>query len=232
VDGFQPVGERETLDPFRRGGGFVPDPGAGEHRRDRRDRPEATHDHGFLACDIRDVLPKDDLGSMEHPFFSLSTRPDRAIRRYEHKGNRIEIAPGARGMATIWDKDILIYCISQLAEALNLGRAVSQTVRVTAHDILVATGRQTSGEGYRALKAALERLSGTRIRGCKPKPPKIPSSQFQPRHDRIQVDDLPIATEGVVSVQEYVAPRRWRDLLQQGQGLRVPTRLVLCEQPR
>jgi hypothetical protein len=36
---------------------------------------------------------------------------------------------------------------------------------------------------------------------CKPEPPKIPSSQLQPRHDRIQVDDLSVATEGVVPIQ-------------------------------
>ena len=33
-------------------------------------------------------------------------------------------------------------------------------------------------------------------------------------------------------VQMDVAPRRWRDLLDHGQGLRVPTRLVPREQPR
>jgi|SRR6516225_7413221 len=37
------------------------------------------------------------------------------------------------------------------------------------------------------------------ILGCKPKPPKISSPQLQPRHDRIQVDQLPVAAESVVS---------------------------------
>ena len=125
--------------------------------------PERHPNRDFFVCDILDAAPKDDLGSMEHPMFSLSTKPDHTIRRYEHNGNSIEIAPGAHGMATIWDKDILIYCISQIIEALNLGREVSKTVWATAYDLLVATNRQTSGEGYRGLQAALERLSGTRI---------------------------------------------------------------------
>lgn len=125
--------------------------------------PERHPNRDFFVCDILDAAPKDDLGSMEHPMFSLSTKPDHNIRRYEHNGNSITIAPGAYGMATIWDKDILIYCISQLIESLNLGREVSKIVWVTAYDLLVATNRQTSGEGYRALQAALERLSGTRI---------------------------------------------------------------------
>jgi len=31
---------------------------------------------------------------------------------------------------------------------------------------------------------------------CKPKSPKIPSTRLQPRHDRIQVDDLSVAAKG------------------------------------
>ena len=42
-------------------------------------------------------------------------------------------------------------------------------------------------------------------RGSKPKSPKTPSPQLQPRHDRIQVDDLSVAAEGVVPVQVDVA---------------------------
>lgn len=118
----------------------------------------------FFICDILDAAPKDDLGSMEHPLFSLSTRPDHNIRRYEHNGNSVEVAPGAYGMATIWDKDILIYCISQIVEALNRDRLTSKTVWVTAYDLLVATNRGTDGRGYEQLKAALDRLKGTSIK--------------------------------------------------------------------
>ena len=125
--------------------------------------PERHPNRDFFVCDILDAAPKDDLGSMEHPMFSLSTKPDHNIRRYEHNGNSITIAPGAYGMATIWDKDILIYCISQLVEALNRGRDVSRIVWVTAHDLLVATNRGTGGSSYERLQAALERLQGTQI---------------------------------------------------------------------
>ena len=44
--------------------------------------------------------------------------------------------------------------------------------------------------------------------GCKPKPPKIPSPQIESRHDRIQVNELSIAAEGVVPVQQDVPPGR------------------------
>ncbi len=117
----------------------------------------------FFVCDFFAALPKDDLASMEHPIFSLSTRPDRKVLSYAHNGTRIEITPSVKGRATIHDKDILIYCISQLMAALNAGNAVSRTLHLKAHDLLVATNRETSGDAYRRLREAFERLAGTRI---------------------------------------------------------------------
>ncbi len=117
----------------------------------------------FFVCDIFEASPKDDLGTMEHPFFSLSTRPDRTIRHYDHNGTQITVTPSVRGRATIHDKDILIYCISQLMAALNAGRAISRTLKLTAHDLLMATRRDTGGDSYVRLREAFERLAGTRI---------------------------------------------------------------------
>lgn len=117
----------------------------------------------FFVCDIFGALPKDDLASMEHPIFSLSTRPDRAVLAYEHNGTEITITPSVKGRATIHDKDILIFCISQLMAALNAGRSISRTLHLKAHDLLVATNRETSGDAYRRLREAFERLAGTRI---------------------------------------------------------------------
>ena len=117
----------------------------------------------FFICDLFDAVPKADMASMEHPLFSLSTRPDLRILRYAHGAATIEIIPSVKGLATIHDKDILIYCISQLMAALNAGRPVARTLHLTAHELLIATRRETSGDGYRRLREAFERLSGTRI---------------------------------------------------------------------
>ncbi|RWR29812.1 plasmid replication initiator RepA [Sinirhodobacter populi] len=119
---------------------------------------------GFFLCDIFDAIPKDDIATMEHPIFSLSTRPDRRILRYEHNGAGIEVTPSVKGLATIHDKDILIYCISQLMAALNAGREVTRRLVLKAHDLLIATNRETSGDAYRRLVESFERLAGTRIR--------------------------------------------------------------------
>jgi hypothetical protein len=118
----------------------------------------------FFICDVTDAIPKDDMGSMEHPIFSLGTKPDLSIREYEHKGVKISILPGALGLATIHDKDILIYCISQLMAKMNAGVQPQKTLHLKAYDLLVSTNRNTDGRGYEQLKSALDRLSGTRIR--------------------------------------------------------------------
>ncbi|WP_394155598.1 replication initiator protein A [Loktanella salsilacus] len=117
----------------------------------------------FFVCDIFDAAPKTDMGAMEHPMFSLSTRPDRTIRQYARGDTTITVTPSVRGRATIHDKDILIYCISQLMAALNAGRSIARKLTLTAHDLLIATRRDTGGDSYTRLCEAFERLAGTRI---------------------------------------------------------------------
>jgi plasmid replication initiation protein len=117
----------------------------------------------FFVCDIFDAVPKGDMASMEHPIFSISTKPDRRIRRYENGSNFVEVTPSMKGLATVHDRDVLIYCISQCIAALNQGREVNRMIRFKAYDLLVATNRPTGGESYARLKDALERLRGTSI---------------------------------------------------------------------
>lgn len=125
--------------------------------------PDRHPQRDLFVCDIVDAVPKGDMSSMEHPVFSLSTKPDMRPRRYERGGNWIEISPSRYGLATVHDRDVLIYCISQCMAALNEGRKVHRSMRFKAHDLLVATNRQTSGRGYELLKDALRRLQGTQI---------------------------------------------------------------------
>ena len=125
--------------------------------------PDRHPQRDLFVCDIIDAAPKGDVSSMEHPVFSLSTKPDMRPRRYERSDNWIEISPSRYGLATVHDRDVLIYCISQCMAALNEGRKVSRKLRFKAHDLLVATNRQTSGRGYELLKDALRRLQGTQI---------------------------------------------------------------------
>src|SRR6516225_10760514 len=92
--------------------------------------PDRHPNRDFFVADILDWALKDDRASMEHPMFSLAKKPDTRIKRYEHNGVSVTITPSVLGIATIWDKDILIYTVSQLVEALNRGQPISRTVRL------------------------------------------------------------------------------------------------------
>ena len=125
--------------------------------------PDRHPEPDVFVCDVFDAVPKGDLASMEHPIFSLSTKPDTRLRRYEQGAHFVEVAPSVKGLATVHDRDILIYCISQIISALNEGRSVDRVVRLKAYDLLKATNRMTNGQAYEGLKSALERLRGTTI---------------------------------------------------------------------
>lgn len=125
--------------------------------------PDRMQQTDFFVCDIFDAAPKGDMASMEHPIFSISTKPDMRRRRYESGSQFVEVRPSDRGLATVHDRDILIFCISQVIAALNDGRTVERRLRFRAYDLLTATNRPTGGEAYLRLKDAFERLSGTRI---------------------------------------------------------------------
>lgn len=114
----------------------------------------------FFIADIIAASPKDDIASMEYPLFALKAG-DKRVRTYMRNGNTVIVMPGSCGCATIHDKDLWIYCISQLMEAKNRGRAITPTVRFTAYDFLIATNRGASGRAYERMEDMLRRLKGT-----------------------------------------------------------------------
>lgn len=122
----------------------------------------------FFLADIFDCTMKDDGTSMEAPIFSLSTKPDLSIWRWESKDGKrsIEVYPSVKGRATQFDKDVLIFVISQMTEALNRNRAdaKNRTVRFVVYSYLVSTNKPTGGNQYGRLEVALDRLAGTRIK--------------------------------------------------------------------
>ena len=125
--------------------------------------PDRHPRHDLFICDVADAVLKDVMPQMEHPFYSLSKKPETAIRRYENNGQWIEVVPSVKGLATIYDKDILIYCVSQIMAKLRNGEPVSKRVRINSRDLLIFTNRGTAGKDYAALQEALERIRGTTI---------------------------------------------------------------------
>jgi len=130
--------------------------------------PARHVERDFFLCDMFDYAMKDDGASMEAPIFTLSTRPDLSVWNWTSKdGNRaVTVTPSVLGRATMFDKDVLIYVISQMTEALNCDRedAKNRTVRFVVYDYLVSTNKPTGGKEYQRLESTLERLRGTSIK--------------------------------------------------------------------
>lgn len=125
--------------------------------------PDKYPQKDLFICDVADAILKDIMPQMEHPFYSLSKKPETKIRRYEHKGNWLEVIPSVKGLATIYDKDILIYAISQIMAKIKEGEEPGKRIRINTYELLQFTNRGTAGKDYKALNEALDRLAGTRI---------------------------------------------------------------------
>jgi len=124
--------------------------------------PDRHKQRDFFSCDVFGSF-KDDIASMEHPVFSLSKKPDYRMLVYERNGITIKIKPSYTGLATIFDKDILLYLASSLMNAKNSGEVISQTVRFSSYDYIVSTNKSLGGTQYQLLQDGLERLNGTLI---------------------------------------------------------------------
>jgi plasmid replication initiation protein len=106
---------------------------------------------------------RDDRATMEFPFFALQKRPLLTPIIYQDGNVSIRISPGERGIASIWDKDVLIYLSSLINSKIERGEEVSRTVRIAAYDMLRVTRRHTGKNGYQEIYDALFRLRSTTI---------------------------------------------------------------------
>lgn len=165
--------------------------------------PDRHKQKDFFICDVFDSF-KDDIASMEHPVFSLSKKPDHRILIYEYNGVSIKIKPSYTGLATILDKDILLYLASSLMSAKNCGEKISKTVRFTSYDYLVATNKGTGGFQYNQMKEGLERLKGTVIQ-------------------------TNIKTNSTETTEEFGLIDRWKIVKEDGKGKAIAIELKLSD---
>lgn len=105
---------------------------------------------------------KDERVLTEFPFFSIEKRKRMKPLVYDDGQCRIEINPSPWGLATIWDKDVLIYVISLLNERIEKGLPLeNRRIVFKARDCLKTIGRGVGGKAYLDLDAAFNRLKGT-----------------------------------------------------------------------
>jgi len=101
---------------------------------------------------------------MAFPFFALSKNAWMKPLSYQTDTVTIEVRPSAGGVATIYDKEIVLYIASLMAAKLEAGEHVEQDFIFTAHDLFSVTGSNHSARSYGRLSEALERLQGTQIK--------------------------------------------------------------------
>lgn len=101
---------------------------------------------------------------MAFPFFALSKGKWRKPLAYKTDAVSIEIVATSKGIATIYDKEVLLYIASLMVAKLEAGVGVSQDFYFTAHDLFRVTGVNGSARSYARLSDALERLQGTQIK--------------------------------------------------------------------
>lgn len=152
--------------------------------------PDRHPNKDFFILDVSNAAPKDDMASMEHPVYSLSVKPDMRELDYSHDGKRVQIVPSGKGLATIMDKDILLYCISKLVHKLNAGDDISPWVELSAHEAMVATNWRTNRESYQRFEDALDRLRGTTIKT------DIPTGDVKQKRGFGLIDEYEITRRG------------------------------------
>ncbi|MDR1528863.1 MAG: replication initiator protein A [Burkholderiales bacterium] len=123
-------------------------------------RKERWQQRDFFIADLSRVAVKDDLATMEHPFFALRAG-DRRTKTYKNGEKNITVKPSCDGCATVHDKDVLIYAMSLIIDNINKGRDAGRVIHFSAFDFMRVTDRGTSGKDYERLAAALRRLKGT-----------------------------------------------------------------------
>ncbi|EBC1407492.1 RepB family plasmid replication initiator protein [Salmonella enterica] len=121
-----------------------------------------TETEFFIADEMEITSFRDELASMEHPFFALKGG-DTKDREYKNGNVTVTVRGNSLGLATVFDKDIWIYAISKLQQAIFEERPISRTIAFTPYDFFMTTNRDKGGRSYEELKKSLSRLSGTRI---------------------------------------------------------------------
>jgi plasmid replication initiation protein len=127
-------------------------------------RPHKHKQLEFFIADEVDVSTfRDEIASMEHPFFALKGG-DTKVRVYKNGNTTVIVKPNTDGLATVFDKDIWIYATSKLQEAINNNQPISRTITFTPYDFFITTNRDKGGRSYLELEKALSRLKGTTIK--------------------------------------------------------------------
>lgn len=117
----------------------------------------------FLDAGGGEVALRDDRSLLEYPFFGLARRAGHTPLEFRSGEVALRVTGGEKGIATIWDRDVLIYASSIVNKAVDAGETPHRRIRFVAHDFLRTARRGTGKRAYQQLSEALERLNTTHI---------------------------------------------------------------------
>lgn len=125
----------------------------------------------FFVPALYDVAGKENRSTMDVAVFRLSKKDSRAggLIRYELSDGYVEVMAGPKGMASVWDYDIVLMAISHLTEAMNryragLGEKPGRRFRPHVSEILKFCRKGDGGKQSDTIEAALDRLKNTTIK--------------------------------------------------------------------
>jgi plasmid replication initiation protein len=157
-----------------RGGQAHPAPPAANGQMIRstlRPPPEGDAQPDFFVPSLYDIPIKDGIELMDIAVFRLSKKRPRRGETIRHvlPAAIVEVKGGADGMATVWDYDLILMMISNLADAerrarTGRGERPSKKFRPHAVEILKFCRLADGGKQYDNLSSTLDRLQGTFIK--------------------------------------------------------------------
>ena len=119
----------------------------------------------FFTSVFKDISIRDTQDTMEFPFLSLSKKPRFKPIEFENGKGKILVSAGEPfGLATIWDWDFMLWCISQLREHLDKGKSTKEWIEVDVYGYLKNTGKDTSETSYKNVFRTIERLKATTVK--------------------------------------------------------------------
>lgn len=132
----------------------------------KRQPPRKDAQIDLFAPAFNNIASRDGIDLMEFPFFSLSKKKRFEPIEYQNEARGISVTVSGgkpNGIATIWDKDVLIWCVSQVVEALDRDEKPDRTVYFHPYQMLKAIRRESGMTDYKRLENAFIRLLNTSI---------------------------------------------------------------------
>lgn len=162
---LEPSGEEKPLPDV------IPEALSAAAKSSMRKPPPGDQQADFFVPTLYDISMKDSRSTMDVAVFRLSKKDKRpnTLVRCEMTDGYVEIQSGAKGMASVWDYDLILMAISHLTEAVNRHKAgkgdmPGRLFRPHVSDILKFCRRSSGGRQYEDIEAMLDRLGTTHVK--------------------------------------------------------------------